>query len=547
MPLRRQLIQTTLTCLAALAFAAGAAAPAHAAKDLESMFQDDNQLIYNTPAGAASAMDTLKQLGVDRIRLSIIWKAIAPQALSDVRPDFNAADPAAYSPAVWANYDRIVRLARERGIAVNFNVTAPAPLWATGNPGDRPDLKDVFAPDANQFGLFVHALGVRYSGAYSADGSLLPRVRYWSIWNEPNQGAWLAPQSAIDLRNPGKKAMVETSPVVYRGLVDAAWKALHETGHGDDTILIGETAPQGRVKNGKQELGVSFALDPLRFIRQLYCLDDNLQLYKGSSAQIRFCPIGPNALTDFVTQHPALFQATGYAHHPYSMTRPPSLAFPNKDWATIANLGNLSKQLRKIYQRYRQVIPDKKKDVPLYLTEFGYQTNPPDSAGFSLSRQAAYNNESEYIAWKNPTARTLSQFLLLDDKPKPSKIDPKGYGNSFQTGLETDKGKKKPSYAAYAMGIYLPSRRATSKKKLKVWGVARVAPDSTVQTVTVEARGKKGTKYKKIGSLKTDGKRGYVYGNVKVSRDGAVRLTWKSTAGVTYHSRAIAFSVKKKK
>lgn len=553
MTLPRCLRILTLSCLAMLCVSlAAAAGPASAKKDLESMFQDDNQLIFNdTPGATAKVMDQLTSLGVDRIRVSVFWATVAPDSKSTVRPaNFDAANPDAYPSGAWARYDQIVRLARERDIAVNFNVTSPAPFWATGNPVDRPDLKETFDPSAKEFGQFVHALGKRYSGAWTADGSLIPRVRYWSIWNEPNQAAWLSPQSARDPRS--KKAFVETAPVLYRNLVDAAWSALQSTDHGTDTILIGETAPKG----GKSDLNTSVAMDPLRFIRQLYCLDKNLQLYKGTSAQLRGCPVGPKALTDFVTAHPALFQATGYAHHPYALTSRPSAKFRTKDWVTIGNLPALSKLLRKVYQRYRQLIPDKQKNVPLYLTEFGYQSRPPDPSGVSLKQQAAFNNESEYLAWKDSSARTLSQFLLVDDKPVDGKTDFERFGKTFQTGLLTctyDKatdtcaaGRRKPAYSAYALGIFLPSARATSTRNLRVWGVARIAPRKKV-AVTVELRStKKGSKFKKAGSLKTDARRGYVFGNVRVKRAGDVRLAYKTPNGRTYHSRPIAFTLKKK-
>jgi hypothetical protein len=538
MPRPRQLIQTASACLAALTLLA-LPSGAHADSRLESMFQDDNMLIFNTPEGTAKTMDTMQLLGVDRIRVSVFWRTVAPDGANTVKPAFDAADPAAYPPGSWDRYDQIVRLARQRNIAVNFNVTSPAPNWATGT-APREDIDKTFDPSAKEFGLFVRALGVRYSGSYMAGGALLPRVRYWSIWNEPNQPGWLTPQWARDPRS--SKDMVETAPVIYRNLVDAAWTALQATQHGDDTILIGETAPKGQ----KDARGTTRAIPALRFIRQLYCLDDNLQLYKGTSAELRGCPVGPKALQDFPAQHPALFQATGYAHHPYELLFSPHTRPGFKDYATIANLDALSKLLRRIYQRYRQLIPDGQKNVALYLTEFGYQTNPPDPLAVSLNRQAAWNNEAEYRAWAAKSVRTLSQFLLVDDKPLPDVKDPKvAFGSSFQTGLLTLEGTRKPSYGAYAMAIHLPSRKAGASRKLRIWGIPRVAPDNTRQTVTVQVRQKQGSAFRKVGTLKTDGRRGYVDGSVKVSRSGAVRLAWKDAAGKTWVSRAVAFTLKK--
>ncbi len=275
MPARHPALVLAALVLLALLLPAGAQAD----KRLESMFQDDNQLIFNTPEGTVKAMDTLQQLGVDRIRVSVFWKTVAPAGESPAKPAFDAADPAAYPPGAWDRYDQIVRLARARRIAVNFNVTSPAPNWATGN-APRADIDKTFDPNAGEFGLFVRALGVRYSGSYVAGGALLPRVRYWSIWNEPNQPGGLTPQWAKDPR--GSRAQVETAPRIYRGLVDAAWDALQVTAHGEDTILVGETAPKGL-----NQRGVTRAMKPLRFLRQVYCLDDAMRPLRGAEAAVR--------------------------------------------------------------------------------------------------------------------------------------------------------------------------------------------------------------------------------------------------------------------
>ena len=57
-------------------------------------------------------------------------------------------------------------------------------------------MADRFEPSARAFGRFVTAVARRYSGRYvpSGAGSPIPRVDFWSVWNEPNQPGWLAPQ-----------------------------------------------------------------------------------------------------------------------------------------------------------------------------------------------------------------------------------------------------------------------------------------------------------------------------------------------------------------
>jgi hypothetical protein len=85
-------------------------APAGAAPRgvLESMFQDDRELIYCPGPTVAHTLDVLRLLGVDRLRLTILWAAITPQAQSPTAPaGFDASDPAAYPVRAWAPYDRL--------------------------------------------------------------------------------------------------------------------------------------------------------------------------------------------------------------------------------------------------------------------------------------------------------------------------------------------------------------------------------------------------------------------------------------------------------
>src|SRR5436305_11234102 len=97
-----------------------------ASRYLQSMFQDDDKLVYTSTAGATATLDRLKRLGVDSIRVTMLWKAVAPQPTAATAPaGFHAGDPAAYPAINWAAYDRLAALARARGIAVLFNLTAP--------------------------------------------------------------------------------------------------------------------------------------------------------------------------------------------------------------------------------------------------------------------------------------------------------------------------------------------------------------------------------------------------------------------------------------
>jgi hypothetical protein len=493
-------VRPLLGALVALVLFAASAGSAAAAPGQEATFQDDDLLIYADTPRVTQTLDELRGLGVDRLRITLVWRAIAPGNEQDVRPaGFDAADPAAYPPGAWDRWDRVLRLARERGMDVNFNVTVPAPDWATASP-ERSDIDPTYEPSAEELGLFVRAAATRYDGAHGH-----PRVDYWSIQNEPNQPGWLTPQWVLR-----GDAWIEAAPRIYRAMVDAAYAALVATGHGEDTILIGETAPKGvRTTRGETR-----AIDALRFIRRLYCLDDNLQVLQGAEAEAQGCPPS-DQIAQFPGTHPGLFRATGWAHHPYELVFAPNRRPTWRDWATMANLDDLQGMLRRIHLRYNQPLQG---DVPLFLTEFGYQTKPEDPLGVSRSTQAAYLNQAEWIAWRNRDVRTLAQFLLRDDDPPASR--------TFQSGLRTVAGARKEAWAAYRFPIHVARPTLRRGQRLSVWGLPRPAADGSRPRVQVEFRRSGTRRWRRIGTVRGDRVKGYVSASLRAPGTGLVRLRW---------------------
>ncbi|TML03681.1 MAG: pyridoxine 5'-phosphate synthase, partial [Actinobacteria bacterium] len=145
------------------------AAPAAAGASVqqETTFQDDDMLVFGDADTQAQTVDQLKALGVDRLRVSVFWYVVAPDPKSKTRPAFDATDPGAYPAANWERYDRLVRLAQAAGLGLNFDITGPAPLWATGTPPDRPDIESTYQPSPGEFGQFVTAVARRYAGDYT--------------------------------------------------------------------------------------------------------------------------------------------------------------------------------------------------------------------------------------------------------------------------------------------------------------------------------------------------------------------------------------------
>src|SRR3954469_14615860 len=89
---------------------------------------------------------------------------------------------------------------------------------------------------------------------------------------------------------------------------------------------------------------------------------------------------------------------TQLAHHPYTKKTSPLKKDKSPDAITIANLNALPVLLDKIAKKTK-LIPS---GLPVVLTEFGWETNPPDRFnGISLATQATWDNLGDYAAYRN--------------------------------------------------------------------------------------------------------------------------------------------------
>lgn len=493
---------------------------------LISIFEAQSQLFTDPVAAVAQ----LRQLGVNTIRVFLPWGSVAPDAMGHGKPSgFDGASPNAYPPGVWSVYDAIDRAASARGVRVYLTLEGPAPLWATapGAPRSPSSLAGYWKPSPSAYGAFVRAAGIRYSGHYTPPGesSPLPRVSFWGLWNEPNDGPQLAPQT-ID------NGTVELSAGIYRSLVGAGWSALGATGHGSDTILIGELAPFGQ--SGPGAPGTFGEMVPLRFVRALYCVGSSLQPLRGAAATARGCPTTSAGSKAFAADNPGLFHASGFAVHPYpGPGRPAPNVVPagSPDFANLAALPTLEHLLDTLTSQYGTSTR-----FPLYSTEYGYFTDPPFALGAPLAVAAAYLNWAEYISWRNPRIVSFDQYLLSD---------PPGSGPSkFVTGLEFANGTPKPSYDAWRMPIYLPLVQAGHGKQLQVWGCVRPAHYAQLDTgqaqrVKIELRPTGSSAFSVVRTLTITDPNGYFDTPVAFPSGGAVRLAWSYPHGPTIYSREV--------
>ncbi len=468
-PRARSMIAAVLVALAMVGTLTGGASASHLQV---SMFQDDAKVLTD-PAGT---LLHLRQLGANQLRIAVRWLSYAPKPNSFKRPHIDATKPSAYPAAAWAPLDAAVRDAAAQGIAINFNVVGGAPLWATGpgmpRTGSFPYHN--WEPNAALYGQFVRALGTRYSGNYTpatkrlspGNPADLPRVDFWSIWNEPTYGPSLAPQAL-----PGVPGPVEYSPRLYRSLLNAAWGALRATGHGADTILFGEVTPRNNTL-ATNKFGNFNGMWPLQWLRALYCVDSSYHELRGSAATLRGCPANGAVSARFVSQNPVLFHAGGFADHPYSDWLPPNRdLIPSPNGTGLAEIGNLERALNRLVAVYHQ-----HKVFPIWNTEFGYITSPPKRPNPkdrhpwpSQPTAAYYDNWAEYISWKDPRIMSFDQYELQDPFPALPTND---YG-LFASGLINYNGTPKPGYAAWRMPLYLPVTSASRGTSLEVWGDVR--------------------------------------------------------------------------
>ena len=466
-----------------------------------SIMMDDDLLVYRDDSTAAKTLTQMKSLGVDTVRVTVLWKTVAEFArftkgdLAKLKGDknrrarevarrqnkrFRPANPGSYPIRNWDRYDNLVRAASDRGIRVYFNVTGPGPHWAHAKkPTGSKALQSSFKPRTREFKLFVTAVGKRFSGSYRDENgsrSALPRVNMWSLWNEPNQGGWLSPQWE---KRDGQT--VPASPALFRKLHQAGYQGLVAAGHRVDNsiILLAETAPLGLDdKTGKSPMR------PKQFLREVFCIQPDGTPYSGAAAKARDCgdlAKGP-------------LQANGYAHHPYTKNVAPTQRDPHPDAVTMANISELGALLDEMAAKTNAVSPG----LQLFMTEYGFETNPPDPfSGVAPALQAKYNTLGEYIAWANPRIASQAQFLLADVAPvRGRQANSKGYWFTYQSGLFYQRGQPKPAAYAYSFPFVatpLGVDQVSGAPAFNLWGQMRFIANGAAEAAQIQWHPKDGS------------------------------------------------------
>jgi hypothetical protein len=405
-------VSLLVLALAGLALPAGAAALPNLQTGFSGPeFVSDEATTREYWSGEAAAA------GASLVRIGVSWRSVAPK---DPPAGFDPSNPGSVGYD-WSELDNAVRSATAHGLQVMFTVLG-APVWAEGAGRPSNATPGSWKPSAGPYGAFAQALATRYSGSYSdplSPGSPLPRVRYFEAWNEPNLDKYLAPQW-----ESGRA----TGATLYRGLVNSFYAGVKAAQPSAD-VIAGSLAPFGDPPGGERT-------PPVEFLRGMLCLQGG-KLYK--------LPCPEPAHFDILSDHPiAVGSPTASARSPLDATTP--------------DLGRLTTVLEKAESTGR-ALPQGKK--PLWVTEFWYDTNPPDPDGVPLYRQARWYEQDLYLFWKQGARAAIT--LQIRDSPAG-----KSYTVTSQAGVYFLDSTPKPSLTAFRFPFVA---QRVGKRAVSAWGI----------------------------------------------------------------------------
>jgi hypothetical protein len=364
-------------------------------------------------------LQRVRGAGATMLRIQIPWGGIARERPANPR---DPADPA-YD---WSKFDAKMVLLKRYGITP-LVVLAGTPSWAV--------LED-HAPKPKDAADFLTAAAEHYSGETPG----VPRVRYWQIMNEPNVNIYYAP--------PFKNGK-PYSPILYRNLVNATAAALHAVSP-DNLVVAGGLSPFTVTAAGTRTMG------PLQFMRTMLCMSSGAKPHRTCGAHAQF---------DI------------WSHHPYTSGGPTHHA-NNPNDVSLADLPEMSRLLhsavaaRHVASRFH---------VRFWVTEFSWDTNPPDKYAVPIRLQARWVSQALYVMWKDGI--DLVAWLQMRDDPY-TRATPVQSGLWFR-GKTMRADKPKPTLTAFRF----PFVAFPHKGRILVWGRT---PTSRSGTVVIEHRTKHG-------------------------------------------------------
>jgi hypothetical protein len=187
-----------------------------------------------------------------------------------------------------------------------------------------------------------------------------------------------------------------------------------------------------------------------------------------------------------------------YAHHPYPVF-PGDTPFVGGCKCPVLTMAKVERLLRIVGGAFPR--------ARIWLTEYAYQTNPPDRFGVSPELQARYVGEAARRVY---TARRVDMLIhyLYRDEPDPAR---------WQSGLETIDGRPKPALYATMFPLAQIGRRGD---RTTVWGQVRPGEGRQRYALQQLVRGR----WVNIGrSARTD-RHGYFRRTVRAAKGTQLRV-----------------------
>lgn len=452
--------------------------PAHAGTFTRG-FVDD--VWFDAPADGLSQAAWLtktKQTGARLAQIEVDWAGVEPSAPA---AGANRTNPAA-PQFTFSSLDQRVEELVSAGIQPVFLVT-DAPRWAEGNSGTAKEYATGgYEPNDAAFRNLAQALARRYSGSYpdpASPGHKIPRVRYMQAWGEANTNFHLSPQWT---RVHGR--VVNSGATIYRGLLNAFYAGVKAGSPRTLVLATGMEAYGDPPFTGLQRT------HPVTFLENVLCLSATLRRFK--------CAGGP-AHFDIL------------AADPYEAFSPTTHAVSSLD-ASAPDLGRLVKVARAGVAT-GALLPHRNK--PLWVTEFGYDSNPPNRSAVSTATQAKWLEQGFYVFWHEGASAAM--WYLVRDQTPP-------YDLNYFSGVYFRNGRPKPSFTAYRFPFVI---MPTSGKSAQVWGIAPISGGVKIQM-------RIGGNWKTIRSLHAAGggvfdftSSALTHGSYRASLAGQSSLVWK--------------------
>jgi hypothetical protein len=368
-----------------------------------------------TGAQQETAFEMTRAAGASYIRLVVPWSEVAPATSPS---DFVPSDPASpyYS---WTWLDTTVTEIEANGLTPILDITS-APSWALAWRGAG---QTAGAPKASELGAFATAVALRYDGSHGE-----PPVRVFQVWNEPNLSLDLSPVNAA---------------ATYRAMVNAVATAVHGV-DAANLVVAGGLDPFENIAK------TFISQAPLAFMRSFLCLSGGKHPHATCKTKV---------------------QLDAWSHHPYTFGGPFGKATRTDD-VSLGDLPKMRALLRTAVRLHRIASAH---SVQFWVTEFGWDTNPPRKHAVPLALQARWTSEALYQMWHSGVS--LVTWYLLQDRPSPSPYQSGLYFHSKSLGL----ARAKPMRTAFRF----PFVGYLGKGKVRIWG--RDAT-STKTLVTIERR-----------------------------------------------------------